>query len=238
MTNSETFWFSNLSRREGRNLSSTKSAPNPLDLSHPFEMTNLETNSLIAHTKVLALIFSGTMSKRIIQDLIPAPLLKRYKKKQYVNILKSHNIDDEPDIKIAQRLVKPEGTVLDIGANIGLNAKYLSPLARKVICFEPVPFTFEMLENNLRLLKLQNVEVYQKAISNKNGIAKIEIPIHAGVYNYYRASLESQNKKSGATSVSIKTLTLDSFLDGYSAPVSFVKCDVEGHELAVLEGAS
>jgi len=178
------------------------------------------------------------MIKRFIQRLIPTPILNRYKRGQYFKILVKHSIQNEPDLNIARLLANKESIIVDIGANIGLYAKYLAPLSKKMICIEPVPFTFEMLKHNMRKLNFDNVETHQLAISNSAGSSTIEIPIQSGVRNYYRASLEQGEVKTIGLTTSVDTVTLDSFLKNISTPVSLIKCDVEGHELSVLEGAT
>jgi FkbM family methyltransferase len=178
------------------------------------------------------------MLKQIIQRFIPRFLLKRYKKRQYQSILLNHDIETQPDLKVAQLLVDQESIFIDIGANIGLYTKYLAPLSGKTISFEPVPFTFEMLENTIRSFGLENVEAHQIAISDMMVSTEIEIPVQAGVQNYYRASLSGDTQSSTTIRFPVQTKTLDSFFEPPSNPISLVKCDVEGHELSVIKGAA
>jgi len=177
------------------------------------------------------------MIKRIIQNLVPRTILTIHKKNTYVKILKNHSIEDEPDIKIAKLLTNKKSSMVDIGLNIGLNAKYLSPCSKKVICIEPVPFTFEMLQHNLKVFQLNNVTAFQIAISDKNGSSEMEIPILSGSHNYYRASIIDNGKLNSGPTFQITSSTLDNFLLNISTPISLIKCDVEGHELSVIHGA-
>lgn len=102
------------------------------------------------------------MLKRFIQSLIPSILLSRYKETQYFKILRDFNINDQPDLIIAEKLVDENSIFVDIGANIGLYTKYLSPFTKQVKAFEPVPFTFEMLSKNVRKFALKNVVLNQR----------------------------------------------------------------------------
>ncbi len=177
------------------------------------------------------------MIKRKIQDLTPSLLLEWYKTKAYQRILTNHDIGTELDIFIAKKLLENKGVFVDIGANIGLYTKYLSPLASSTICFEPVPFTFKILKKNVKYFNLQNVSLHPVAISENTGVSNIEVPIQAGVFNYFRASLEESDDER-VKSFPIQTQTLDSFFEGTQQNISFIKCDVEQHELSIIRGAS
>ncbi len=178
------------------------------------------------------------MIKRLVQSLIPSFILNRYKKNQYYKILKDFNIKDQPDLLIAEKLIEENSVFIDIGANIGLYTKHLSPLVNQVYAFEPVPFTFSMLFKNIEKFKLVNVELSQIAISSRDGEAPIEVPIQGGARNYYRASLEvNDSTTSSQMKITVPTKTIDSLFTGKTNEISFIKIDVEGHELSVINGA-
>ena len=179
------------------------------------------------------------MLKRLIQSLVPAFLLNKYKESQYFKILQDFNTNDQPDLIIAEKLVEENSIFVDIGANIGLYTKYLSPFAKQVKAFEPVPFTFSMLSKNIKRFELSNVELNQVAVSSKNGEATIEVPIQGGARNYYRATLEQSNSdNSSDMKIKVSTKTIDSLFLNQVGEISFIKIDVEGHELSVINGAS
>jgi FkbM family methyltransferase len=87
--------------------------------------------------------------------------------------------------------------------------------------------TFAALSANVRRLGLRNVEVYNLAISDRQGRVSMSIPIREdGLPNLYRAEIcEGQ---------SVECVPLDSLTE----PVDFIKIDVEGHEFEVLKGAA
>lgn len=178
------------------------------------------------------------MIKILIQKLLPRFLLYRYKEYRYYKLLKDFDINDQPDILVAKELVTKETAFLDIGANIGLYTRFLSPNVSKVISFEPVPFTFTILSKNVKRFKLDNVEIHQVAISDSNGEAIIEVPIQGGARNYFRASLlKDSSQPSSDMKFTVKTKNIDSLFSNYSYNISLVKCDVEGHELSCIKGA-
>ncbi len=177
------------------------------------------------------------MLKKLLQELIPSPILTYYKKARYYKTIKKFKIEDEPDLIVVQKLLSPKDTILDIGANIGLYIHFLSTSVKRIVGFEPVPFTFSILENNAKLFEWDNIELHQAAISDTNGQAIIQVPIQAGVRNYFRATLTNNIDVSSDMSFEVKTQTLDSYLSRQSDTISFIKCDTEGHELSVVKGA-
>ena len=60
-------------------------------------------------------------------------------------------------------------TIIDIGANIGMNTIEYATWAKKVIGFEPTPQTFDMLEKNVEYAKTQTREHFPKGWYRMNG---------------------------------------------------------------------
>lgn len=135
-----------------------------------------------------------------------------------------------------KKILKKGDTVFDIGANIGLTAIYAGKLVGpkgKVFAFEPMPSTFLILEENIKLNRLKNVLPENIALSNKVGKAFLynNLNINRGAASFFSAG-----NKEGAE---ITKNTLKKFLsDRNIRNVNFLKIDVEGSELAVLLGGS
>ncbi|HEU0077291.1 MAG TPA: FkbM family methyltransferase [Longimicrobiaceae bacterium] len=182
--------------------------------------------------------------KRQALHYLPEPLLRSMKARYYARMLRSLTLDQEPDLLVVQHLVEPGDTVLDVGANIGVYTRVLSDLvgpAGRVISVEPTPQTFSILTYGIRSLGLTNVRAINAAASDREAAVTIEVPkYHDGGENYYEAHIvEGEGDgRSGAANrrVRARSVTLDSIADGLG-PVAFVKCDVEGHELACITGA-
>ncbi|WP_395078657.1 FkbM family methyltransferase [Gracilimonas sp.] len=175
----------------------------------------------------------------MLQKIVPRFLLRRYKEFRYYQLLRDYDINDQPDLLVAKELVSKESTFIDIGENVGLYTRFLSPEVSKVFSFEPVPFTFDILSNNMERFKLDNVELHQVAISNSNGESIIEVPIYGGTRNYFRASLRKDcSDISSDMQFTIQTKTIDTLFIDKADAISLVKYDVEGHELNCIKGAS
>jgi len=114
--------------------------------------------------------------------------------------------------------------IIDVGSNIGNHAHFFSNVckAKKVICFEPLPENFELLKENC-----PECILYQSGLSSRTG---------EGFLNKH----EDINKNSGTAKIDTSGLSVElNTLDIFEFKgVTFIKIDVEGHELEVLKGAT
>lgn len=179
--------------------------------------------------------------KRLIAHL-PESIQAQFRKLHYQRKLKRSKLSDEPDLAAISLLTKPGDVVFDLGANFGLFTRFLSEsvgVKGRVFSFEPTGDMFEVLQNNCQHLGLNNIEIFKTALSDRTGVSEMSIPIREdGTLNHYEASLDGQETGSSTKNISVETSTLDDFCAHHSiGRVDFIKCDVEGHEIAVLNGA-
>jgi FkbM family methyltransferase len=109
----------------------------------------------------------------------------------------------------------------DVGANVGfytlLLARGVGPTGR-VIAFEPNTANVALLRKHLRLNRIDNVEIVEAAVSDKEGTAFF--------------SGEGATGKLSQTGTPIRTVRLDN----YKRP-DLIKMDIEGGETAALRGS-
>ena len=76
-----------------------------------------------------------------------------------------------------KQVIGKNDTVIDIGGHIGLNTLAFARLAAngKVYTFEPAPNTFKIIQETKRLNHLDNVEIYDMAISHERSKAMFNI---------------------------------------------------------------
>lgn len=126
-------------------------------------------------------------------------------------------------------------TVLDIGAHRGLYSYWLSKLvghAGTVHAFEPQPEMINEIERAKRWFNLNNLHIHSIALSSKRGKARLK----RGFVGNGGASIEMRD--SIGEEIEIDTISLDEKVESDNIrSISFIKCDVEGHELSVFEGA-
>lgn len=141
--------------------------------------------------------------------------------------------------EILYRLIQPDDTVLDIGANIGFTASICSHRAGpngKVHLFEPNVRLHQQLENNISLFSFDNVVLHKIGLSNEVGIAQLIMPSYFEGNN--GVSYIGNTFKDNDEVIDININTLDSmFSDQENFFCKLAKIDVEGHELQVLLGA-
>ena len=140
---------------------------------------------------------------------------------------------DEKEFDILKKWVSEGDWVLDIGANIGQYTCMLSAIvgpAGRVVAFEPVPETFELLAANVAHLPSRNVTLLNAAASDRPNVLAVEIPkFDTGLDNYYMAHLTEEG-----SGLRVLCLTVDGL--GLPQPIRLAKIDAEGHELSVLRG--
>lgn len=138
----------------------------------------------------------------------------------------------EPELALLRHIVPRDGVAVDIGANCGLYTRELAQIANVVHAFEPS----KSMADVLRRTSPANVVVHETALSDHVGEASLRIPQGADGPVHSLASLEpnSASLAEAFVSIDVPLARLDSVVRDN---VKFVKIDVEGHELKVLEGA-
>lgn len=133
----------------------------------------------------------------------------------------------EPETKLLKLLLSSGDHVIDVGTNAGIYTYLMSQIGCRVESFEPLTYYSRLL----RSADFPNVAVHDVALSDSRGKGVIHIPIINGQPRRTRASIEEASDET--VSQEIEFVPLDDF--GFT-DVSFIKIDVEGHELAVLRG--
>jgi FkbM family methyltransferase len=137
-----------------------------------------------------------------------------------------------------ERVISPGDTVVDVGANVGqysvLFSRLVGPQGR-VIAFEPVPRTHDVLRSVVAGPGLANVELVRAALADFDGQSDVvEVLDRDGLPDPGLAHLALQSPGT----VEVRVARLDALRDELAIDsCSFVKIDVEGAELLVLRGA-
>lgn len=180
--------------------------------------------------------------KRTAWKILPHSTIQFIKKRHYLRLLCSSSLEKEPELRVVRHLVKPGDTVIDIGANVGVYSKILSELVGPdghVYSIEPFPSTFEILCYIVKKLNLDNVEPINVAVSDSEAVVTMALPYDSsGAETHYRASIVTNYAEEGTSeTANVQAITIDSRFLSVSGAISFIKCDVEGHELACIKGA-
>lgn len=141
-------------------------------------------------------------------------------------------------IEIIKKLKRP--LVIDVGAHIGDSAMLILSInpSAQIFSFEPNPKTFKKLKQNSRKY---HYYPFNLALGNREGSIFLYDAKNSGSSPFstvYPSVIESIHH-STASKYTVKMTTLDKFYEKYikSGNIDFLKIDVEGNELKVLEGA-
>jgi FkbM family methyltransferase len=141
----------------------------------------------------------------------------------------------EPDnVALFTRLVKPQDVVADVGANIGLTTMLFSALARQVVSFEPSPSTYSLLRMNVEQNGLKNVSLVNAGLGSKAERSTITFSTTNRSGGFVSDQVQPRG---GHVTEQIEICRLDDIWSKHSPSLDFLKVDVEGFELSVLEGA-
>jgi FkbM family methyltransferase len=121
---------------------------------------------------------------------------------------------------------KPGGIFLDIGANIGYFSLLASRIFDRVIAFEPSSRAFDILSRNIQMNGCNNVTAIQCAVTEQRG----KLPLFEGA-----SIIEGFIKSTTNAFEIVNCAPLQDYLSESDwRAVRFVKIDVEGSELSVL----
>jgi FkbM family methyltransferase len=135
------------------------------------------------------------------------------------------------------RHLGPGSVFYDIGANLGffsLLAAHLVGLDKgRVYAFEAAPDNARAIQANAELNGIPNITVIDKAVSSRSGMGRLQI-----VDDQSWSKLEEYGEHPHTERlIDVELVAIDDLLRaGELAPPTAVKIDVEGAEIAVLEG--
>jgi FkbM family methyltransferase len=134
--------------------------------------------------------------------------------------------------------------IFDIGANEGSKAIIFSCLADQIIIVEPSPAAAQILKQ--RFKRKPNVIVVESGVGDQAGVAKFYMFNDADAYNTFSlkwkdslsaTATEIRPRKEVTKTMDVSIVTLDDLIKRYGVP-SYIKIDVEGSELNVINGLS
>ena len=148
-----------------------------------------------------------------------------------------HPVWEEMETTFVSSNIRPGDVFVDVGANIG----YFSMLAAqnqpaRVLAFEPVPGTFDLLTRNIRHNNLgEIIEPVNMALGSRDRTAKSVCAL--GPKNHIEYTLDDDD--AGLATVEVRIGPLDGWLKEHASieRVDFIKVDIEGYEYEFLRGA-
>lgn len=147
------------------------------------------------------------------------------------SIVDTSNFYEIKLLKQVDELLPNNPVMLDIGANVGNHTLYWllkSPKkAKHIYSFEVIDETYDILKKNIEINNLKNkVTLFNFGLSNTNSSAKI-----LGESSSFLSCCAVMEKGDGG----FQFKRLDDV--GIQEKIDFIKIDVEGQEIPVIEGA-
>jgi|TARA_B110001454_G_C12698186_1_gene425384 FkbM family methyltransferase len=150
----------------------------------------------------------------------------------------------EKEIRILKQLVDPETASIDIGVYRGVYSYHLLKYSKFVYAFEANRLLFEKLTNGFK--KYSNIKLENLAISSSSGKDTLKIPLrnenikhsdYEELYQLGTATIHQDNDLNNQKfhTIEVNKINLDSY--NFNHRIGFIKIDVEGHELEIINGA-
>lgn len=142
------------------------------------------------------------------------------------------------EVAFLLKSLRPGQTAIDIGAHKGAFTYWMRQrvgAAGRIYAFEPQPELANYLSWAMRSMSYANVTIVQAGVSQTAGTMELSRPTAKPSPG---ATLHC-DRRQHTDRLEVDVYSLDEFFCSHPArPVSFIKCDVEGHELEVFQGAS
>lgn len=147
---------------------------------------------------------------------------------------------EEKESNYLRKIIKPGMTVVDCGANFGWYTTLLASLVGptgSVHCFEPIPTVYGFLRENISANSFEGCVVANNfALGNNVGRIDMVVPLRQGTGTPF-ASFKRQTWGKHVN-VDVEVSTLDKYCEENKLHnIGFIKCDVEGAEFLVMQGA-
>jgi len=152
------------------------------------------------------------------------------------NTIKNNQIWEPHLHKVFEKYVNSDSIVIECGCHIGTHTIKLAKLCKKIYGFEPMPNSNKILNINIQLNKIHNAVISNYGVSSESGKTSFlwispGNPGASGLNNNPIGKPEYIDENKDNIEVlltNIDSLNLDK--------LDFIKIDVEGYELLVIEG--
>lgn len=182
------------------------------------------------------------MFKKIIKSIpgaktINSILLQKKIQNQFLKL----NATEHSQLAFYSQFINSGDLVFDVGANVGSRSKLFLNLGAKVVAFEPQSELCEHLTQHLRLHN--RFTLMPIGLGSNPSVVELKISDAHVLSSMSKRWIESTTKSGRFSSynwdksIHVKVDTLDNMLTKFGVP-KFIKIDVEGYELEVLEGLS
>ena len=155
-------------------------------------------------------------------------------------------VQHRKEVSLYKNFLHNPSLIFDIGAYDGHKTAAFIEIASKVVSCEPDPDSFEILSARFRKVR-DRVHLLNCAVYNKPGEALLQRNIKGSAFNTLNTDWKNILEKDQGDrwnekitfknniTVPVRTTTLDQLIEQFGIP-DFIKIDVEGSELEVMQG--
>ena len=166
-------------------------------------------------------------------------MAKKFSKAEFLyRAYKYRYVEDKAELVYLVKNINPGDFVLDIGAHKGGYLHWIRKTTGangKVMAFEPQPILYDYLKKSIGSFGYKNVKLHNAGVSSEAGSLELFVPKAEGLTSP-GATFEKRMDQQGHF-IDVPVFKIDELLEDRERPVSFIKIDVEGHELEVFKGA-
>ncbi|MFO7528755.1 MAG: FkbM family methyltransferase [Marinobacter sp.] len=164
-------------------------------------------------------------AKRLPKGIVRLLKINYYRRQ----IRKGEFRSEEREYDVLKNIIPAGAKVVDIGANVGYYTLLFSSLVGskgRVIAFEPIPETFDLLSNNVTASAAQNVTLINGAVSTDTQEVDFTIPEE----NLFQSHMVPEGE------IHVMSFPLSSFLPK-SWSLDFLKIDAEGCDEEIIKSS-
>ena len=132
------------------------------------------------------------------------------------------------------KLTNDKPLIFDCGANIGIATLYFKWLypESEIYAFEPDKNTFELLRKNVLQNNLQNVHLFNSAISDRNEVVDLYVDHNTPGSLLMSTKIDRKHKEI----TTVNCISLSSFIkENKINQIDFLKIDIEGSEKEAIQ---
>lgn len=128
-------------------------------------------------------------------------------------------------------------TCIDLGANIGIYTRKMAARTKRVIAFEPDPWTFAELQANVA--DLENVRLENSAAGVREGMVllyrRAQFEEDPAAHSEASSVISSKSDVAKASAVEVLQIDFLRYLEELDDDIGVLKMDIEGGEVDLLE---
>ena len=137
-----------------------------------------------------------------------------------------------------EALHRSQGTTcIDLGANVGEYTRRLASSAKRVIAFEPDPWTLAALQANVA--DLENVRIEQAAAGTYEGWVLLyrhaRFEENPALYSESSSLIARKRNVTDEGAIEVRQIDFIDYLQNLNEDIGIIKIDIEGAEVDLLE---